>query len=263
MKLIDLMNQISKLLILSILIVPTAAFLLSPNFTYKLPLTILFYGIIVERVWFSLFTTKEGKEKKNTTSDWSLILVTYTYVFFLYALFFDFFRDGNQISDLNCTLGILFLSISYLIRYWSVFHLGEQWASHLEVGDKGGRHLIRTGPYSYVRHPIYTAAIVEFIGMQFVFGAANSALVLACAGIPSVIFRSFFEEKISQTIFGEDYLRYMADTGRFLPICKNNLNHNLNNAVNRWVKKYFKGWSKSLKCETEEPEGIGHGPHHC
>lgn len=238
MKLIDLMNQVSKLLILSILTIPAAAFLLSPNFTYKLPLSILLYGIIVERVWFSLFTTKEGKEKKNTTSDWSLILVTYTYVFFLYALFFDFFRHGNQISSLNCYLGISFLSISYLIRYWSVFHLGDQWASHLEVGDKSGRYLIRTGPYAYVRHPIYTAAIVELVGMQFIFGGANSALVLTWVGIPSVILRSFYEEKVSQTIFDEDYFRYMAETGRFLPTFKNSLSGRFNNPINMLRKRF-------------------------
>lgn len=220
MRFIDRLNQFAKFLLLMVVIlVPTVAYAYG-TFNYKLVLMISLYGVIVERIWFSLFTTKEGKAKKNTTNDWTLILVTYTYLAYLGAIFYDLFQFDHSFSLLGMTVGFLLMLISYVVRNWSVSHLGEQWASHLEVNDNVGRYLIRSGPYAYMRHPIYTAAIVEFIGMQCLFGGDRSFLVLCWLGIPSIILRSLYEERVAGAIFGNDYFRYMDETGRFFPCLK-------------------------------------------
>lgn len=220
MKVIDFLNLLGKLLVIVVILVPTGAFALGSDFSHKLALTALLYAIVLERIWFSLFTTKEGKSQKSTTSDWSLILVTYTYLLFLCALYCDLFQGRHQSSWLAGIIGTSLMVISYVIRSWSVAHLSEQWASHLEVTDNVGRFLVRSGPYSCMRHPIYTAAIVEFIGMQFLFGGIYSWIFLISVGIPSVIFRSLYEEKVSRAVFGDDYCKYMAETGRFFPNIK-------------------------------------------
>lgn len=223
MKFIDMLNLLSKFFIIAVMIVPLTAFVTSPDFHSKLILTVLLYGIMVERIWFSLFTTKEGKSQKKKTDDWTLILVTYTYLAFLSTLVYDLFYATHKHSVPHLILGIALMTISYVLRSWSVFHLGDQWASHLEITDNSERFLIRTGPYLYMRHPIYTAAIMEFIGMHLLFGGSHSLFFLIWVAIPSVLIRSFYEEKISRRIFGTDYTKYMYETGRFLPIFKKNL----------------------------------------
>ncbi|MGZ3791640.1 MAG: methyltransferase family protein [Bdellovibrio sp.] len=217
-KAINLLNYLSKFLIIIVMALPAVAFFVTPNFEYKKFITILLYGIIIERIWFSLFTTKEGKTQKKKTTDWSLILVTYTYLGFLCTLIYDvYFQGHQQINWIKTVIGILCMTISYLIRNWSVFHLNDQWASHLELTNTSNRFLIRSGPYAYVRHPIYAAAIIEFVGMYLLFGGSNSLFFLILIAIPSVIYRAFYEEKVSKVNFGDTYFKYMMETGRFLP----------------------------------------------
>lgn len=75
--------------------------------------------------------------------------------------------------------------------------------------------VVRTGPYRYVRHPIYTANLLLVLG---VFGLSGSALVLANAIVLAAYYRwsaSREEEVLAQRF--PAYRDYMATSGRFLP----------------------------------------------
>ena len=76
--------------------------------------------------------------------------------------------------------------------------------------------LITTGPYRWIRHPMYSAALLLVIAAALF--TAN-ALVLAggVAMFALLAARSRLEEARLVEKFGEDYLRYRRRTGRFLP----------------------------------------------
>jgi protein-S-isoprenylcysteine O-methyltransferase Ste14 len=44
------------------------------------------------------------------------------------------------------------------VTWWARFHLGRLWSSN--VARKADHHVVDTGPYRVVRHPIYTGIIV-------------------------------------------------------------------------------------------------------
>lgn len=48
-----------------------------------------------------------------------------------------------------------------LITWWARIHLGRLWSSN--VARKADHHVVDTGPYGLVRHPIYTGIIVASI----------------------------------------------------------------------------------------------------
>ena len=54
------------------------------------------------------------------------------------------------------------------LAVWARRHLGRNWSSNVVV--KENHALIRTGPYSRVRHPIYTGIILAFVGMGIYVG---------------------------------------------------------------------------------------------
>jgi protein-S-isoprenylcysteine O-methyltransferase Ste14 len=93
------------------------------------------------------------------------------------------------------------------------------------VGTAGAKQLVTfddmklatTGPYSRIRHPMYTGMFLHGITWSLFTdhwgtGGGFVALVLFL-----VIFRVPREEEVLLEHFGEEYRQYMARTGRFLP----------------------------------------------
>ncbi len=97
---------------------------------------------------------------------------------------------------------------------WTQVALGKQWSPQLQLRKE--HQLVTTGPYSRVRHPLYSAMLGYGVGLAFV--AANwvfVALVLVMIiWLPPRVAR---EEQMMIEKFGDEYKAYMHRTGRFFP----------------------------------------------
>lgn len=97
---------------------------------------------------------------------------------------------------------------------WVQRTLGRQWSANLQIQE--GHRLITTGPYRWVRHPLYTA------GFGFVAGIALLAanwlfIALSAVSIAGILVRIPKEEAMLLEQFGDEYRVYMQHTGRLLP----------------------------------------------
>jgi protein-S-isoprenylcysteine O-methyltransferase Ste14 len=77
--------------------------------------------------------------------------------------------------------------------------------------------LVREGPYAWIRHPMYLAYFLLFLGAfllsaNWVIGGSGLAII----GL-LMTFRLAREEELLVERFGAEYLRYRECTGRFLP----------------------------------------------
>jgi protein-S-isoprenylcysteine O-methyltransferase Ste14 len=103
---------------------------------------------------------------------------------------------------------------SLALLTWTQVELGKQWSAQLQLREE--HDLVTSGPYSLVRHPMYTA--VFGLGVALALVSANWAFVLitlaAVAGLSARVPR---EEQMMIEQFGGQYLEYMKKTGRFLP----------------------------------------------
>jgi len=76
--------------------------------------------------------------------------------------------------------------------------------------------LVTSGPYRWVRHPLYTVGSSMFVA----FGLIADNWFIACMGVIAFIimaFRTPREEANLIEKFGDEYREYMQRTGRFLP----------------------------------------------
>lgn len=93
--------------------------------------------------------------------------------------------------------------------------LGENLSVTLRIRE--GHTLVTSGPYRYVRHPIYTATLIYAAAM----GVITANYVLAAAFfvpmLTLVVERLPREEAMMLDAFGDQYRRYMQSTGRLLP----------------------------------------------
>lgn len=111
-------------------------------------------------------------------------------------------------------LGFFLGLTSLALMAWTQVELGTQWSAQLQLREE--HHLVTTGPYARVRHPMYTAMFGWGIALALVT-AHWIFVVLAVLAIAGVIARVPREEQMMIEEFGEEYRAYMQRTGRFFP----------------------------------------------
>ena len=76
--------------------------------------------------------------------------------------------------------------------------------------------LITSGPYQFVRHPIYLGEILYGLSIPMI---ANSlyGFVIMLVPIPMLFYRIRFEEKVLVSRFGQEYLEYARKTKKLIP----------------------------------------------
>jgi protein-S-isoprenylcysteine O-methyltransferase Ste14 len=102
-------------------------------------------------------------------------------------------------------LGLIFVCIS-----------GRTWCS-LYIGGRKTSELVRLGPYSVSRNPLYVFSILGAIGVGAQFGGV---LVAVLAGVFAWIVHVLVvmqEERLLLAEHGDRYRAYIADVPRFLP----------------------------------------------
>ena len=94
------------------------------------------------------------------------------------------------------------------LHFWTFVTLRNWWR---------GNHLCTGGPFHYFRHPMY-AAWVTFIAMGVAL-LFNSWVFLIWAFLLHAIWHLLVkpEERMAEAVFGDEYRRYCARTGRFVP----------------------------------------------
>ncbi len=82
---------------------------------------------------------------------------------------------AGWVMALLCVTGFAF-------AWWARIHLGQLWSAF--VTRKADHHIIDTGPYGIVRHPIYTGIILAAVALAIVKGTlfAIAGALLAAFG---------------------------------------------------------------------------------
>ncbi len=79
--------------------------------------------------------------------------------------------------------------------FYCRYYLGRCWTAQTKVSDE--HQVISSGPYGWVRHPIYTAAIVLYVGMGMVFPVWWNLIAVGCV-VGGYIFKAYDEDRYLQ-----------------------------------------------------------------
>ena len=98
---------------------------------------------------------------------------------------------------------------------WAHRALGDNFSTSLHIGRE--HQLVTSGPYRWIRHPLYVAGLLAFVA----WGLLSANALIGALGIGFGLFIMFVrtprEERMLEDTFGATYRDYMARTGRFLP----------------------------------------------
>ncbi len=108
-------------------------------------------------------------------------------------------------------LGTVLCMMGWSFNAWAFWHLRESFSIMAEVRD-----LVTSGPYGWVRHPLYLGYFLNWDGLSIMFqGWETKAYVLVLVGLQVV--RARVEERKLRSELGEEYARYMESTGFLFP----------------------------------------------
>jgi protein-S-isoprenylcysteine O-methyltransferase Ste14 len=111
--------------------------------------------------------------------------------------------------------GVSLILLGSLLRRYCWRTLGKYFTG--DVRARSDQPVIRTGPYSLVRHPSYTAGMMMFIGIGLALGNWVSLALLTIATIATYSYRVVIEERTLLDTIGEPYGSYMKERKRFIP----------------------------------------------
>jgi len=124
----------------------------------------------------------------------------------------------DPMSPIALVEGLIVLALmlgAVLLFHASSRTMGKNWS--LVARTREDHQLIQSGPFAFVRHPIYVALLLFLVAMAIAYGHARNLIV----GVPIYALATWFrirhEERILREQFGADYDAYAARVKRFVP----------------------------------------------
>ena len=111
--------------------------------------------------------------------------------------------------------GALFLTVAGLgFTVWARVHLGRNWSGTVTLKEE--HELVRSGPYAYVRHPIYTGLLVALLGSAIACGEVR-ALIGFIVVAAAFVRKLRIEERLMRASFPGQYRDYCARVPALIP----------------------------------------------
>lgn len=120
---------------------------------------------------------------------------------------------ATSVSPIAASVGVALCALGIAIAIWARTSLGRNWGMPMSLRE--GHELVTTGPYAFVRHPIYTGILLAVIGTTLVRGIPW--IVLSAAIFAYFIYAATIEERSMIGQFPKEYPAYVNRTKMLIP----------------------------------------------
>jgi protein-S-isoprenylcysteine O-methyltransferase Ste14 len=110
--------------------------------------------------------------------------------------------------------GLMLQAASIGLAVWARRHLGRHWSG--AIARKVDHELVRTGPYRFVRHPIYGAMLGMYLGTALVSGELHAMIAVAIVAV-AYGRKIRLEENLLRDVFGREYDDYRGRSWALFP----------------------------------------------
>jgi protein-S-isoprenylcysteine O-methyltransferase Ste14 len=93
--------------------------------------------------------------------------------------------------------------------------LGAAWSFVPRAAEQVG--IVTTGPYAFVRHPIYLGLSMLALGEAIAFSSSPAVVTVVAGVVPTFVWRARVEERVLCGLFGDRYRRYQERTKMLIP----------------------------------------------
>jgi protein-S-isoprenylcysteine O-methyltransferase Ste14 len=111
-------------------------------------------------------------------------------------------------------IAVILMLCGFSFAMWARRHIGRFWSARVTL--KEGHQLIESGPYSLVRHPIYTGLLLSMAATVMTIGSVQSLCGYALL-VGALIFKLSAEERLLAANFGQEYKQYQKRVKALIP----------------------------------------------
>jgi protein-S-isoprenylcysteine O-methyltransferase Ste14 len=113
-------------------------------------------------------------------------------------------------------IGLALVVLGIAFALWAIAALGRHYDLELEVHRD--HELVRSGPYRFVRHPVYTGLGLHFAGACLATGNLLLIAGTLLVTYPALYLRAKTEEGLLRERFGAAYEEYARRVGMLVPL---------------------------------------------
>jgi len=179
---------------------------------------LLCFFIVSLRLFRQATVFPEGvREVKKGWTSLRVYLVPTIFLFILWYVIAPYTRASVVVIALPSFIiggGAFLFIVGVSLRVVAQYYLGRQWSNF--VGTKYDHAIVRSGPYAWVRHPIYLSYFFISFGL---FGMTGDWLLLGLALSYTILssFQAGHEEKLLSAVGEGDYQSYRQEVPAGLP----------------------------------------------
>lgn len=188
-----------------------------------------FLNFIASIFWVSFFLywvisavgVKNNVPERGSWRGWAIArlgLIVLVIAFYRLPMFSPFWNFAYGLSffysEAVRITGVFLTALGIAVAVWARLHLGRNWSGRPTM--KIGHELVTSGPYRFVRHPIYTGVLTALFGS----GLVNGPIWMVVFILFALLFRWRIrvEEIYMMELFPSEYPAYRTRTKALIPV---------------------------------------------
>ena len=185
------------------------------GFTQLIAFWVLALGFFLSLIRTFSRHSRETGSTLNSRSRFGILLQTVG----IFLAGFGIMRVGLQpfspLALLGAATVAALLSGSIALFVASSHALGRNWS--LVARTRSDHELIRSGPYSRVRHPIYLAMLLFLLALAVAMGHWGQLVLAIPVFLAGTKIRTDAEDRLLEQSFGDSFRQYRNDTPALFP----------------------------------------------
>ncbi len=181
-------------------------------------LLLTFPWIVFVVYWLvSAIKTRATREKESFVSRYAVLFIEVVGFVLIFSHRAGIGFLGDRVVPRNLLGPIVGTVLTWMgigLAIWARYHLAEYWSARVTI--KEGHQLIRTGPYSRLRHPIYSGLVLAALGAALVIDRWRCVFGF-CLVVIGYCFKAKTEETMLTQQFGDAFREHQKHTGFLIP----------------------------------------------
>ena len=180
---------------------------------YLTVFSIFLLSRVIELIISSINQRKIVKEGALYPREDNYNTIKVIHIFWFVSQVFEFYFLRIRVPLMLIVLVSIVLILTHIVRLSTILSLGKLWTTKICTSVKG--NVVKSGLYSYVKHPNYAIVFIELFLLPIMGGAFFTAVLFTLINFVVLMKRVKLEEKFLSE--NSDYKKYAEGKNMFFP----------------------------------------------